>query len=60
MEKLVVARSLCVGCGQCVLICGWDALAAPKGELTVNDERCARCGICIDYCPVDALGFEET
>ena len=58
MERLVVESRLCVGCGQCVLVCELGALAAPRGETAVDDELCTRCGVCIEYCPVDALRFE--
>ncbi len=60
MERLVVESRLCVGCGQCVLVCEWGALAVPDGEATVDNEVCTCCGVCIEYCPVDALRFEET
>jgi len=43
----------CVGCGQCVVFCPYDAITV-FGHASMN-EKCVACGICIDYCPVCAI-----
>jgi heterodisulfide reductase subunit A-like polyferredoxin len=58
-DVLVVDEAKCVGCGQCVLVCEFDAVEVQYGLSRVKSEDCAACGICIDYCPVAALGWRK-
>lgn len=60
MEYLKVIEELCTGCGQCVLVCEFDALKAEWGLAEVDHERCVLCGTCLEYCPEEALVIEET
>jgi len=60
MERLVVDGQVCVGCGQCAMVCTVDALATQWGEIAVDEDLCVGCGVCVEYCPVDALGLEAT
>jgi Na+-translocating ferredoxin:NAD+ oxidoreductase subunit B len=43
----------CVGCGDCVVACSFDAL--PMDMLTglpvVDDKKCTACGACVKECP---------
>ena len=55
MKRLVINEELCVGCGQCALVCEVGALTAEWGSTQVDDELCTLCGTCIDFCPVEAL-----
>ena len=48
-----VDEEKCVGCGQCVMSCAFDALSV-WGVVEVK-ENCTDCLECIDYCPVEAL-----
>lgn len=43
----------CVGCGQCVAYCAFDAITV-FGRAAVN-EKCIECGKCARYCPVCAI-----
>lgn len=46
----------CVGCGQCISLCPWDALAPDDDLVAVLDEpKCTDCKACIYICPVDAI-----
>ena len=58
MEQLIVIEELCVGCGQCTLVCEEGALTAEWGLTKVDDQLCILCGTCIDFCPVEALVME--
>ncbi len=46
----------CVGCGQCVAYCPYDAIIV-FGRAGMN-EKCVECGVCVDYCPVCAIAEE--
>jgi ferredoxin len=59
----VVARSAfintvdeeqCIGCGDCVVYCQFDALSL-EDVIQVNDPRCVGCGVCVPVCPENAL-----
>ncbi len=43
----------CVGCGQCVSFCRFDAIEV-RGRASMNG-KCVECGICTAYCPVKAI-----
>jgi ferredoxin len=58
MEQLVVIEELCVGCGQCALVCEFEALETQWGRVKVDEDLCVLCGACLAYCPVDALAGE--
>jgi len=59
MEYLEVDRELCVGCGQCLLVCEFDAIKTEWGETEVNEDLCVLCSVCIEYCPVEALTLAQ-
>ena len=44
----------CVGCGQCVSLCMFDALSL-KDKKAVISEKCDGCGLCQSYCPARAI-----
>ena len=43
----------CVGCGDCVKACNFDALSMDPatGLPVVDEEKCAACGACVKACP---------
>mgnify|MGYP001767823157 CR=1 FL=1 len=62
----VVARSAyvnqideeaCIGCGECLERCQFDALALDDSVVRVDGVRCVGCGVCVPACPQDALGL---
>ncbi|MFZ5351131.1 MAG: aldo/keto reductase [Bacillota bacterium] len=40
----------CTGCGNCVGVCGQNALTLKEGKAVVNREKCVLCGYCSAYC----------
>jgi len=57
----VVSEDLCVGCGQCVDACPFDAieLDVKSRKAVVRLSRCYGCGICRAACPTGAAGLRE-
>jgi Na+-translocating ferredoxin:NAD+ oxidoreductase subunit B len=49
-----VNEDLCAGCGDCVEMCQFTALAL-NGSVHVNEVRCVGCGVCVPVCPQGAL-----
>jgi electron transport complex protein RnfB len=50
----------CLGFGDCVAACKFDALAIVDGLATVNYEKCTGCGACSKACPrnlIDMVSF---
>lgn len=55
-----VDQKMCRGCGTCVEVCEFEAIALKEqssGVFTsqVNEELCRGCGICVAHCPSGAL-----
>lgn len=47
--------STCTACGNCLITCGFDALAPAPRRPRVIDNACTDCGACLEVCPVDAI-----
>ncbi len=48
----------CLGLGECVEACPFDALTlTAEGIPAVDHERCTGCGICVTTCPKDLWSF---
>ncbi|HWQ75579.1 MAG TPA: 4Fe-4S binding protein, partial [Syntrophomonas sp.] len=45
----------CIGCGSCVEICPFDALALVEGKAVVDTVRCVGCGKCEAQCKNDGV-----
>lgn len=52
----VVNEKLCVGCGICVSVCPYHAIAldAEKGIARITEVLCKGCGACVSACPSSA------
>jgi heterodisulfide reductase subunit A len=52
----VVDEELCIGCGRCVEVCPFEAIALVENEKreyksSINDAICKGCGTCASVCP---------
>lgn len=46
----------CLGCGDCVSVCNFDAIYIHENGLAVIDQdKCVACGACVKACPKDIL-----
>lgn len=53
-----VDQDTCIGCGNCVTICGGEVFALEQEKAVVaRIEQCLECGNCEIACPVDAIKF---
>ncbi len=41
----------CVGLGDCVKVCAFDALTVVNGLARVDEKKCTACGMCAKICP---------
>lgn len=55
----VVDAEVCIGCGDCVERCQFEALSVPEEVCEVAYARCVGCGVCVIACPADALHLER-
>jgi ferredoxin len=51
-----VDESLCIGCGECLDLCQFNALTLGD-VITVQGIRCVGCGLCVPVCPQEALSL---
>jgi NAD-dependent dihydropyrimidine dehydrogenase PreA subunit/predicted transcriptional regulator len=47
----------CVGSGECVEACSYDALELVDDRASVKEDRCIGCGVCCTVCPTNALSL---
>jgi ferredoxin len=50
-----VEEELCIGCGDCIVYCQFDALTLDNGYARINQEVCMGCGNCVSHCEQEAL-----
>ncbi|MBT3168870.1 MAG: 4Fe-4S binding protein [Candidatus Cloacimonetes bacterium] len=53
--KIIVDKSECVGCSDCVKVCPVDAIQIIDGKAIINVEECISCEICVKSCTYDAI-----
>lgn len=51
LQKNIVNKSLCTGCGTCAMACQTRAIDMREGRPDVNIDRCIKCGVCYTHCP---------
>ena len=52
-----VDEDLCIGCGDCMSYCQFQALEVVEGVNHVLYEKCMGCGICVSKCEQQALSL---
>ena len=50
-----VNRDKCVGCGDCIPVCPYTAIARVDGKAQINAALCKGCGTCVATCPSGAI-----
>lgn len=50
---------LCIGCGKCADVCGFDAIKIENNKAIANNEKCHGCDMCSFHCPVGAIKTKE-
>jgi heterodisulfide reductase subunit A len=54
-----VITERCTGCGECVLVCPYQAIALVEGKAEVNPALCTGCGTCVATCVSKAIVAEH-
>lgn len=50
----------CVGCGNCVAVCKFQAISLNEnGVAQVDEKKCIACGLCAKICPQDVIHIHE-
>ncbi len=56
-----VDRDKCSGCGECLLVCPYNAIERVEGKAQVNAALCKGCGSCVGACLAKAItGYHFT
>jgi heterodisulfide reductase subunit A len=50
-----VDREKCSGCGECLLVCPYNAIERVEGKAQVNIALCKGCGTCVGACLAKAI-----
>lgn len=50
-EKKLHIADWCIGCGNCISRCNFEALSLVDGRAVVDHSRCVTCGYCSVACP---------
>ena len=52
-----IKTDLCIGCGQCVIVCPIHAIELIDNKAVINQEQCVECAVCYRdaECPVKAI-----
>jgi len=54
----LISQDTCIGCGDCVDICPFDAIELVDGYALVDRAACMGCGVCVDECSQEAAQLE--
>jgi MinD superfamily P-loop ATPase len=55
----VIDKNLCTGCGECSLVCRYNAIVTLKSQPLVFPTLCHGCGGCVEVCPENAISEEK-
>lgn len=54
-SKPKVDEFACIGCGNCVRICPFNAIELKGGIAYINSDKCKNCRRCVTICPAGAI-----
>jgi heterodisulfide reductase subunit A len=57
VAHVIIGR--CTGCGECTLVCPYQAIALVEGKAEVNPALCTGCGTCVAACVSKAIVAEH-
>lgn len=55
VHMLEVIVEKCIGCGQCIKACAYDAICIIDKLAEINADKCVLCGACVSTCPFEAI-----
>lgn len=55
----IINHDLCIGCGKCADVCGFDAIKIENNKAIADNKKCIGCGMCAFHCPVSAIKTKE-
>lgn len=47
----------CLGYGDCVKVCNFNAISTENGIAEVNRDKCTACGMCVKECPREVISI---
>lgn len=47
----------CIGLGDCMRACVFDAIEIVNGIAVINPDKCTACGMCVDACPRNLISL---
>ena len=56
--ELLLDSAKCIGCGDCVEACVYNARIIIDGKSALDSVLCLGCGRCVDACPEGAISIE--
>jgi MinD superfamily P-loop ATPase len=57
-KKAAIIPERCKSCGNCMLLCRFDAIRKiPGSTFQIDPIRCEGCGVCSHFCPYGAVEF---
>lgn len=55
-----VNKDLCIGCGNCIKVCGYEAIEmGDNNKVKTIEDNCDGCGLCVQVCPTCALSLVD-
>ncbi|MCD6135109.1 4Fe-4S binding protein [Candidatus Bipolaricaulota bacterium] len=52
---ITIDAEKCIGCGQCVSACQFDALSLVNSKAKLDQALCKGCRVCVRACPTGAI-----
>lgn len=58
-EVAIINNEKCSKCGECGIVCRFDAVHLVNNEFTIFEMNCEGCGYCYNICPAGAIEKRE-